>query len=51
MWQVHNEFGPVADFDTQAEAEALAARENEDDPGSHWVLFVHTYGGGGFPKG
>lgn len=51
MFEVHTEFGPVAAFDTRDEADAFAERENADDPGAYWVLYVRTLGGSGYPRG
>ena len=51
MYQVHNEYGPVEDFDTREEAEKFADEENLDAPNSHWVLYTYTIGGSGYPRG
>lgn len=39
-WVVMTEFGPIAHFATQAEAQALADIENAEEAGSCWVLYV-----------
>lgn len=44
MWGVFNEFGQIASFETREDAESLASSENEDEPGSHWVLHVSFIG-------
>lgn len=36
MWQVHNDFGPVEDFDNEADALAFAKGEGPD----HYVVHV-----------
>jgi hypothetical protein len=54
MWQVHNDFGPVEDFDNEADARAFAKKEGDD----HYVVCVRpTWLGetrlnsNGYPKG
>jgi len=58
MWIVYNEYGPIADFETESEAIALCEEENAESPDSHWIGYKASQWCGetrlndrGYPKG